>query len=66
MRVLLVLLWIATLTSTCLGGITLIQALNAQAAPGQAAAAALACGFAVIPYVFTRAVEGMAGKQTRE
>jgi hypothetical protein len=63
MRVLLILLWIVTIVSTCLGGITLIEALNAEAAPGQGAAAALACGFAVIPYVFTRAVEGMAGKQ---
>ena len=59
MKVLLIILWLATLLSTCVAGITLLGALNAQAAPGQAAAAALACGFAIIPYIFTRAVEGI-------
>jgi hypothetical protein len=62
MRIILVLLWIVTLLSTCVGALTLFSAIGAQAAPAQGAAAAVACGLAVIPYVFTRAIEGMASK----
>lgn len=61
MRIVLALLWIATLVSTCVGGLVLFSAINANAAPAQGAAAAVACGLAILPYVFTRAIEGMAG-----
>lgn len=60
MRVVIALSWILTLLSTCVGGFFLLSAAFASAAPAQGAAAALACGFAVLPYVFTRALESMA------
>lgn len=59
MKILVSLLWLVTLLSACVGGFLLFAALNAEAAPAQGAAAAVACGFAIIPYVFTRAIEGM-------
>ena len=62
MKALIVLLWLVTMLSTCLGGYLLFGALFAGAAPAQAAGAAVAVGFAVIPYVFTRSIEGMADK----
>lgn len=52
MKVVMVLLWIVTLLCACAGGLLLAMAINADAAPAQGAAAAVACGFAVIPYVF--------------
>jgi hypothetical protein len=51
-----VLCWGITIISTCIGAVFLGGALSATAAPGQASAAAVALGFAVIPYCFTRAV----------
>ena len=60
MKVLLILLWLCTMLSSTLGAYLLFGALSAEAAPGQAAAAAVAIGFAVIPYVFTRSLEGIA------
>lgn len=62
MKVLIALLWLITLLATCVGAVVLLMAFNAEAAPAQGAAAALACGCAIIPYVFTRAVEGMNSK----
>lgn len=62
MNIIISLLWLATLLAASFGGLLLMQALTAEAAPAQGAAAAVACGFAVIPYVFTRAIEGMAAK----
>lgn len=62
MRIVVALLWIVTLLGACIGGFLLFAAFSAQAAPAQGAAAAVAVGCAVIPYVFTRAVEGLGGK----
>jgi hypothetical protein len=59
MRTVIILLWLVTLLSTCVASFLLFAAINAEAAPAQGAAAAVACGFAIIPYVFTRAIEGM-------
>lgn len=58
-KFLMVALWLLTLLCSLVGAFLLFEALGAEAAPAQAAAAAVACGFAVIPYVFTRAVEGI-------
>lgn len=66
MKVFIALLWVLVLLSAGLGGLQLIMALNAEAAPAQGAAAAVAVGFAVIPYVAVRAIEGMAGRGTNQ
>ena len=59
MQTFIALLWLVTLIATCVGGLILFSAISATAAPAQGAAAAVACGLAIIPYVFTRAMEGM-------
>jgi hypothetical protein len=61
MRAFIVICWIVTLIGAVIGSISIIDALNADSAPKQGAAGALACAFAVVPYVFTRAIEGMRG-----
>lgn len=49
------LFWIATLLSSAFGGYLLFETMStATGAPQQAAGAAMAMAFAVIPYVFTR------------
>ncbi|MEH6415910.1 hypothetical protein [Pseudomonas sp. CGJS7] len=58
-RIVLALLWLATLVGTGVGAYLLSFAFEAQAAPAQAAGAGMACACAVIPYVVTRAVEGI-------
>lgn len=55
--------WVLTLIASVLGGIGLFFiAISPASAPQQAAGAAIAIGVAVIPYVFTRAVEGLTKK----
>ena len=51
--------WIITLLGAVVGGFILLTAFAAAAAPAQGAAAAVAVGCAVIPYVFTRACESL-------
>jgi hypothetical protein len=55
------LLWIVAGLGGAAGAFFLLAALSAQAAPGQAAAAGLACGAAVVPYVLARAWDHLAG-----
>jgi hypothetical protein len=54
--------WLITLLSTCFGFLVLANVFIAKgiSAPQEAAGAAMACALCVIPYVFTRAVEGLA------
>ena len=53
--------WFVTLISACLAAAQMFFGLkDATGAPQQAAIAAIAVASVVIPYVFTRAVEGMA------
>ncbi|MCM2311380.1 MAG: hypothetical protein NDI84_08255 [Steroidobacteraceae bacterium] len=59
MKTFVALCWLATLILSALGGVVLISSFLAEAAPAQGAAAAVACGMAVIPYVLTRCVEGL-------
>lgn len=63
MRAFIALCWFVTLFSSAIGVISLLDALRADSAPKQAAAAAMAVAFAVLPYVATRAIEGMRGPQ---
>jgi ABC-type phosphate transport system permease subunit len=58
--------WILTILGTVVAGLFLAGALFASnGAPQEAAAAALAAAFAVVPYVFTRAIQAM-GRDRRE
>jgi heme A synthase len=66
LKILIAVLWVLVLLSAGLGGLQLILAMNAEAAPAQGAAAAVAVGFAVIPYVAVRAIEGIAGRGTNQ
>jgi hypothetical protein len=51
--------WLVTALAACLAGATLAATLaTSSGAPQQAAGAAIALAIAVIPYVFTRTVEG--------
>jgi hypothetical protein len=59
MRFVISLSWVVTLLSTISALFLLVAAFNADAAPAQGAAAAVACGFAIVPYVFTRALEAL-------
>ncbi|MET4727929.1 hypothetical protein ABIE09_001736 [Lysobacter enzymogenes] len=58
-RIVLALLWLGTLVGAAVGVSFLVMALGASGAPAQAAGAGLACACVVIPYVVTRAVEGI-------
>lgn len=50
-----------TAAAACLAAIELFSVFaSAQSAPQQAAGAAIAAAMVVIPYVFTRAIEGLA------
>jgi hypothetical protein len=52
--------WALTLVGTlAAGGVLALTILTATGAPQQAAGAAVSVAVAVIPYVFTRAVEGL-------
>lgn len=48
-------LWSLTVAGSMIGGFFAIMAANATSAPQQAAAAALAVSFAVVPYCLARA-----------
>lgn len=53
--------WVATIIATVISGIALVVGLKtANGAPQEAAIAAVCAAFVVIPYVFTRAIEGLA------
>lgn len=58
-------LWICTFLAACLAALTAGYAVVAGGAPQQAAAAAIALCIAVIPYIFTRACEGMENSRWR-
>ncbi len=52
--------WIITIICTVLAALTLAGGFfGATSAPQEAAAGALAAALAIIPYVFTRALEGL-------
>lgn len=55
----MVFLWIVTILGCLAGGIALLDGLMENSAPKQGAGAALAAAFAIVPYVFTRSVEGL-------
>lgn len=51
--------WIIAILGSLAGGLTLFSTmLNATGAPQQAAGAAMACAFAVVPYVLARSIDG--------
>lgn len=58
-NVIIIIAWVAALLGAVIGGFLLLSAITVPAAPGQAAAAAVAIGCAVIPYVFARACESL-------
>lgn len=50
-------LWVLTILGTLYGGFTFAQTLMlADSAPQQAAGAAMAVGWAILPYILARAV----------
>lgn len=64
MRFFLQFLWIFVALGTLVGAVFVVMALDASSnLMARTTAAALGVAFAVIPYVFVRAVEGMAGPQ---
>lgn len=59
--------WIVTAVATTLGLLELLTALGeANGAPQEAAGAAIAVAFAVIPYVFSRSMEGALHRKETE
>lgn len=55
--------WIVTVVATLPGAYLLISAfMDAQSAPQEAALAAMAMAVVVVPYIFTRAMEGLSKK----
>jgi hypothetical protein len=61
MKIILTLLWIGVCISVALGALILGGGMmSATGAPQEAVVCCLALCFAVLPYVFTRAVEGIA------
>lgn len=59
--------WVCTLLASILAGAVLaFGLLMAKGAPQEAATAGVALCLAVIPYVFTRAIEGVAAATWRE
>ena len=61
MRIWVTLCWIATIIASCVAAFDVIQAAtsNGISAPQQGALAALAAATCIVPYVFTRAFEGL-------
>lgn len=52
--------WLVTAIAAAIGLLQLAVAFGSSlSAPQQAAGAAMACGIVVVPYVFTRAMEGL-------
>lgn len=61
MRIILILAWIGALFGAIASTVVLVAGVaGAGGAPGEAAAAGIACAVAIIPYVFARALEGVA------
>ena len=60
------LIWIAPLLGAILGGIELLALGGAESAPQQAAGAAMACGYAVVPYVLARAIQALADAENHQ
>ena len=59
--------WILTMVGCIAGGFKITGALYDDSAPRQGAAAAIAVGFAVIPYCLARALEGLSqSRETKE
>jgi quinol-cytochrome oxidoreductase complex cytochrome b subunit len=64
MRFFLQFLWIFVAIGAAIGVVFVVMALDASSnAMARTTAAAIGVAFAVIPYIFVRAVEGMAGPQ---
>lgn len=60
------LVWLLPLLGAIVGAITIgLTMAGATSAPQEAAGYAAACAFAIVPYVFAKAVQGMGGT-TRE
>lgn len=60
-------LWIVTLVSTSFAAMALLVSLaSAKGAPQEAAGAAIACAMAIIPYVFTRAIQGLSSRPRQQ
>lgn len=60
-------LWFLTLLSSLLAALTILfTTVAGQSAPQQAAGYAMACALAIVPYVFTRAVEAIKGPDRGE
>lgn len=60
-------LWVLTLIGAIFGGLTILITLaTSKGAPQEAAGFAMACALAVVPYVFTRAVQGMGAASTHD
>lgn len=60
------LFWILTFFSSVFGGVLILGALGQDSAPKQAASAALGCGFAIIPYVLSRAASELSAKSANQ
>ena len=59
--------WIITLLATCVSaGFLYLTLSSAQGAPQEAAGAAIAMAFSVIPYVFTRACQAFTSMGRQE
>jgi len=56
-------LWWLAILGTLAGAIGLVSTFAVNSAPQQAAGAAIAIAFAVLPYCLARAVEGVQGKR---
>jgi hypothetical protein len=64
MRFFLQFLWIFVVIGALVGAVFVVMALDASNNfMARSTAAAVGVAFAVIPYVFVRAIEGMAGPQ---
>lgn len=65
-RIVLTFSWIITLIATCFAALGLCFGLAvSNGAPQQAAVAAIAAASVIIPYVFTRAIEGISGSEAK-
>ena len=59
--------WLVTSLAAVLAMLELVVTFGSSAsAPQQAAGAAMACGLVVVPYIFTRAMEGLRGHHGQE
>lgn len=59
-------LWGITIFSTCISALCIFVGFVMDGAPAQAAAFGAACAFAVVPYVFTRAVQELSVSRTEQ